>query len=36
MSNLNEEASIRLLGKITLLLPVLEQNFSMQLEVKKL
>lgn len=35
MSNLNEEASIRLLGKLTLLLPVLEQNLSMQLEVKK-
>ncbi|WP_176132132.1 site-specific integrase, partial [Clostridium beijerinckii] len=35
MSNLNEEASIRLLGKLTLLLPVLEQNLSLQLEVKK-
>lgn len=35
MSNLNEEASIKLLGKITLLLPVLEQNLGLQLEVKK-
>lgn len=35
MSNLNEEASIRLLGKITLLLPILEQNLSLQLEVKR-
>lgn len=35
MSSLNEEASIRLLGRLTLLLPVLEQNFSLQLEVKK-
>lgn len=35
MSNLNEEASVRLLGRLTLLLPVLEQNFSLQLEAKK-
>jgi len=35
MSNLNEEASIRLLGKLTLLLPVLEQNLSLQLEAKR-
>lgn len=35
MSSLNEEASIRLLGRLTLLLPVLEQNFSIQLEVKR-
>ena len=35
MSNLNEEAAIRLLGKITLLLPVLEQNLSLQLDVKR-
>lgn len=35
MSNLNEEASIRLLGKLTLLLPMLEQNLSLQLEAKK-
>ena len=34
MSNLNEELSIRLLGKLTLLMPVLEQNLSLQLEVK--
>ncbi len=36
MSNLNEEASIKLLGKLTLLLPILEQNLSLQLEVKKI
>lgn len=36
MSNLNEEASIRLLGKLTLLLPQLEIDFKQQLEVKKL
>ena len=35
MSNLNEEASIRLLGKLTLLLPVLDQNLSLQLEAKR-
>lgn len=35
MSSLNEEASIRLLGRLTLLLPVLEQNFSLQLEAKR-
>lgn len=35
MSNLNEEASIRLIGKLTLLLPILEQNLSLQLEAKK-
>ena len=35
MSNLNEEASVRLLGRLTLLLPMLEQNFSLQLEAKK-
>lgn len=35
MSSLNEEASVRLIGRLTLLLPVLEQNFSLQLEVKK-
>jgi len=35
MSNLNEEASIRLLGKLTLLLSILEQNLSLQLDVKK-
>lgn len=35
MSNLNEEVSIRLLGRLTLLLPVLEQNFSLQLEAKR-
>jgi len=36
MSNINEEASIRLLGKITLLLPILEQNLSLQLDVKRI
>jgi integrase/recombinase XerD len=35
MSNLNEEASIRLLGKITLLMPILEQNLALQLDIKK-
>lgn len=35
MSNLNEEVSIRLVGKITLLFPQLEQNLSLQLEMKK-
>ena len=36
MSNLNEEASIRLLGKLTLLLPMLELDLKKQLEVKRL
>lgn len=36
MSNLNEEASIKLLGKLTLLLPMLEQKLDLQLEVKKI
>ncbi len=35
MSNLNEEVSIKLVGKLTLLLPFLEQKLDMQLEVKK-
>ncbi len=35
MSNLNEEVSIRLLGKLTLLLPQLEINLKQQLEVKR-
>lgn len=35
MSNLNEEISIKLVGKITLLMPFLEQKLDMQLEVKK-
>ena len=35
MSNLNEEASIRLIGKLTLLLPILEENLSLQLEAKR-
>ncbi|OOM81801.1 tyrosine recombinase XerD [Clostridium puniceum] len=34
MGNLNEELSIRLLGKLTLLIPILEQNLSLQLDVK--
>ena len=36
MSNLNEEVSIKLVGKLTLLLPALEQKLDLQLEVKKL
>lgn len=36
MSNLNEEVSIKLIGKITLLLPILEQNLNLQIEVKKI
>ncbi|EHI98028.1 integrase family protein [Clostridium sp. DL-VIII] len=35
MSNLNEEVSIKLLGKLTLILPILEQNFSLQLDIKR-
>ena len=35
MSNLNEEVSIKLIGKITLLLPVLEQKLDLQLEIKR-
>jgi len=35
MSSLNEEFSIRLLGKLTLMLQPLEQNLSLQLEAKK-
>ncbi len=35
MSNLNEEVSIKLVGKLTLLLPFLEQKLDLQLEVKK-
>ncbi len=35
MSNLNEEVSIKLVGKITLLMPFLEQKLDIQLEVKK-
>lgn len=35
MNNLNEEISIKLVGKITLLMPFLEQKLDMQLEVKK-
>lgn len=35
MSNLNEEASVRLIGRLTLLLPILEQNLSLQLEAKR-
>lgn len=35
MSNLNEEASIKLLGRLTLLLPMLEQKLDLQLEAKK-
>ncbi|WP_315080811.1 tyrosine-type recombinase/integrase [uncultured Clostridium sp.] len=35
MSNLNEEVSIKLVGKLTLLLPFLEQKLDLQLEVKR-
>ncbi|MZK53483.1 tyrosine-type recombinase/integrase [Clostridium beijerinckii] len=35
MSNLNEEVSIKLIGKITLLLPMLEQKLDLQLEIKR-
>ncbi len=35
MSNLNEEVSIKLVGKLTLLLPFLEHKLDLQLEVKK-
>ncbi|WP_315074122.1 tyrosine-type recombinase/integrase [uncultured Clostridium sp.] len=35
MSNLNEEVSIKLVGKITLIMPFLEQKLDMQLEVKR-
>lgn len=34
MGNLTEELSIRLLGKLTLLMPALEQDLSLQLEAK--
>ncbi len=34
MSNLNEEVSIRLIGKLTLLLPMLEVDLKKQLEIK--
>lgn len=34
MSNLNKEIRIKLVGKITLLMPSLEQKLDMQLEVK--
>lgn len=36
MSNLNEELSIRLVGKLTLLLPELEINLQKQIDVKKM
>lgn len=36
MSNLNEEVSIKLVGKITLLFPELRVNLDKQLEVKKI
>ncbi|WP_061313858.1 site-specific integrase [Clostridium botulinum] len=36
MSNLNEEVSIKLTGKLTLLLPILELDLKKQLEVKRL
>ncbi|EES49237.1 tyrosine-type recombinase/integrase [Clostridium botulinum] len=34
MSNLNEEVSIKLIGKLTLLLPMLEVDLKKQLEIK--
>lgn len=36
MSNLNEEVSIRLIGKLTLLLPALEIDLKQQLKVKRI
>ena len=36
MSNLNEELSVRLVGKLTLLLPELEINLQKQIDVKKM
>lgn len=36
MSNLNEEASIKLLGKLTLLMPALEVDLPKQIEIKRL
>ncbi|MFT8347701.1 tyrosine-type recombinase/integrase [Clostridium saccharoperbutylacetonicum] len=35
MSSLNEEVSIKLVGKLTLLMPFLEQKLDLQLEVKR-
>ena len=35
MSNLNEELSVRLVGKLTLLLPELEINLQKQIDIKK-
>ncbi|WP_252242927.1 tyrosine-type recombinase/integrase [Clostridium sp. ZS2] len=35
MSNLNEEVSIKLIGKLTLLLPQLEMDFKQQLKMKR-
>ncbi len=35
MSNLNEEVSIKLIGKLTLLFPVLEVDLKQQLEIKR-
>ena len=36
VSNFNEEVSIKLLGKLTLLMPVLEVDLKQQLEIKKI
>lgn len=36
MSNLNEELSVRLVGKLTLLLPELEINLQKQIDIKKM
>lgn len=36
MSNLNEEASIKLVGRLTLFLPEIENDFNKQLDIKKL
>lgn len=36
MSNLNEELSVRLVGKLTLLLPELEINLQKQINIKKM
>lgn len=36
MNNLNEELSVRLVGKLTLLLPELEINLQKQIDIKKM
>lgn len=36
MSDLNEEVSIKLIGKLTLVFPILEVNLKQQLEIKRI